>query len=489
MSEQESDVSRREPGNPPHQEGASSSGSSHHEPGSVGDIASNSKYFNLRIWPAILLLAVMVVAKLLPSMVENGPSQIWMSAAFGPLLGALLVLLWWLIASRARWQERLLGLIGLAVTFALAAVLLDSSMLGPAVLVLTIPMGVGAFAIGAIAFSRLKSPARTGVALLLALLGFGYTDLLRAEGMWGNFAFDLHWRWAPDAEDRLLASQGESSSEASAGYSPEQVQDWLANSEWSGFRGEGRDSRQQGVVFTSDWKSRPPQEEWRVPVGPGWSSFAVAGKMLYTQEQVADRELISCYDAETGRNIWTQGIESRFDDPLGGPGPRATPTLAEGGVFSLGAQLTLHLNSIKDDDLRWLIGCKTNSIGLSITNSKELTDKGIRSLENTNITSLTLYKTGITAKAMKSIGSLSQLLTLTIKDSPIDDDSLMRLSELKVLRQLSLTGTKVTSEGMAAIKGKLTTLRYTIPAAPSPQSKEKEPEAPKKIAPKPPANG
>jgi outer membrane protein assembly factor BamB len=353
MSEQESDVSRGGPGNPPHQEGASSSGSSLHEPESVGDISSNSKYFNLRIWPAILLLAVMVVAKLLPSMVENGPSQIWMSAAFGPLLGALLVLLWWLSASRARWQERLLGLIGLAVTFALAAVLLDSSMLGPAVLVLTIPMGVGAFAIGAIAFSRLKSPARTGVALLLALLGFGYTDLLRAEGMWGNFAFDLHWRWAPDAEDRLLASQGESSSEASAGYTPEQVQDWLANSEWSGFRGEGRDSRQQGVVFTSDWKSRPPQEEWRVPVGPGWSSFAVAGKMLYTQEQVADRELISCYDAETGRNIWTQGIESRFDDPLGGPGPRATPTLAEGGVFSLGAQGWLSRVDPHNGELIW----------------------------------------------------------------------------------------------------------------------------------------
>jgi hypothetical protein len=168
---------------------------------------------------------------------------------------------------------------------------------------------------------------------------------------------------------------------------------------------------------------------------------------------------------------------------------RVSPKTAEIMRNIKAAQLTLHLNSIKDDDLRWLIGCKTNSIGLSITNSKELTDEGIRSLENTNITSLTLYKTGITAKAMKSIGSLSQLLTLTIKDSPIDDDSLMRLSELKVLRQLSLTGTKVTSEGMAAIKGKLTTLRYTIPAAPSPQSKEKKPAAPKKIAPKPPANG
>ncbi|MDB4770923.1 hypothetical protein OAG60_02485 [bacterium] len=201
-------------------------------------------------------------------------------------------------------------------------------------------------------------------------------------------------------------------------------------------------------------------------------------------KQISSLQLATAVDEDALRTIASMPLKNLLISQL-----RVSPKTAEIMRNIKAAQLTLHLNSIKDDDLRWLIGCKTNSIGLSITNSKELTDKGIRSLENTNITSLTLYKTGITAKAMKSIGSLSQLLTLTIKDSPIDDDSLMRLSELKVLRQLSLTGTKVTSEGMAAIKGKLTTLRYTIPAAPSPQSKEKEPEAPKKIAPKPPANG
>lgn len=319
-----------------------------------GDVSTAiSKYSNLRIWPAILFLAAMIVAKLLPSLVENGPSQIWMSAAFGPLLGALLVLGWWLLASRARWQERLLGLIGLAGTFGLAAVLLHPTMLGPAMLVLTIPMGVGAFAMGAIVLSRIHAPARTGIALLMAFIGFGYTDLLRAEGMWGDFAFDLHWRWAPDAEDRLLAIQDDPNVEISVAYSDAEMRDWLTNPEWSGFRGQQRDSRQRGTVFASDWKSRPPKEQWRIPVGPGWSSFAVAGKLLYTQEQVAERELISCYDAGTGRKIWTQGLESRFDDPLGGPGPRGTPTLAEGGVFSLGAQGWLSRVSPVTGELIW----------------------------------------------------------------------------------------------------------------------------------------
>ena len=296
-------------------------------------------YRNLRIWPAVFFLIAMVIAKLLPSMIENGPSQIWMSAAFGPLLASLFLLLWWLIGSRARWQERILGLLGLALAFGLAAFLLDSTMLGPAILVLTIPVGVGGFTLATICLSKLHSPARTGLALIVAFLGFGYTDLLRAEGMWGDFAFDLHWRWSPDAEDRLVASQKNDADQVgNATYSADEVNQWMSTSQWPGFRGGNRDSRQSGVSFASDWQARPPEELWRIAVGPGWSSFAVAGQLLYTQEQVSDRELIACYDASTGRKIWAQAIESRFDDPLGGPGPRATPTLAEGGVFSLGGQ-------------------------------------------------------------------------------------------------------------------------------------------------------
>ncbi len=353
MSKKESDVSPVAGDAQSQHSAAGSESTFQQQPGSGVVNTAISKYSNLRIWPAVVFLAAMVVAKMLPSMIENGPSQIWMSAAFGPLLGSLTVLGWWLFASRARWQERLLGLIGLAVTFGLAAVLLHPTMLGPAVLVLTIPLGVGAFAMGTIVLSRVHSPARTGIALLGAFIGFGYTDLLRAEGMWGDFAFDLHWRWAPDAEDRLLASQDQPPPETSAHYSTTEIQGWLANPEWSGFRGQQRDSRQRGTVFTSDWESRPPKEQWRVPVGPGWSSFAVAGNLLYTQEQVSDRELISCYDAVTGRKIWTQGIESRFDDPLGGPGPRGTPTLAEGGVFSLGAQGWLSRVDPVSGELMW----------------------------------------------------------------------------------------------------------------------------------------
>jgi len=86
-----------------------------------------------------------------------------------------------------------------------------------------------------------------------------------------------------------------------------------------------------------DWAATPPELMWKVAVGPAWSSFAVAGKWLFTQEQRGGNEAVVCYDAESGQEVWTQQMEGRFDDPLGGPGPRATPTLADGVLFVLGA--------------------------------------------------------------------------------------------------------------------------------------------------------
>ncbi len=86
----------------------------------------------LRVWPVLLLLLGMVVTRMLPRMVEDGPPTIWMMAAFGPLLCGALVVLWWLVASRATWRERLVGFIGVVLAMVATLVLMDPSMRGPA---------------------------------------------------------------------------------------------------------------------------------------------------------------------------------------------------------------------------------------------------------------------------------------------------------------------------------------------------------------------
>ena len=312
-----------------------------------------TKYRTLRIWPPSLLLGSMLAAKIIPRIIENGPPQLWMLPVFGPLLCGTVVMIWWLVGSRATWRERLFGFLGVIASLMLTLFLVDKSMQGPAVMVLTIPMGIVGFAVGAIVYCRLLSFKRTLVALMLAFAGFGFSTLLRSDGMWGDFALGLHWRWQLSPEQRMMAVRDEHIGIKIEELSTESIDLGLANPEWPEFRGADRTGRQRGQKFATDWSNNPPEQIWKIQVGPAWSSFVVAGDLLFTQEQRGPYETVVCYESNTGREVWARQVEVRFDDPLGGPGPRATPTLAAGGLYVSGAAGDLLRLEPKTGEIVW----------------------------------------------------------------------------------------------------------------------------------------
>ncbi len=333
--------------------------------------ANLAKFRPLRTWPALLLVGLMFVLRFGPEFLPGGLSTYWMLAVFGPLLCCLLLLIWWLVASRATWRERVFGALGVVVALGITLVLVDPTMRGPGTSYLTLPMGMALFGLGA-AWRRNDRPvSRTGIALLLALAGFGFSVLLRNEGMTGSYAMSTHWRWSPTAEEVLLAAPKPKAAGKTELADSGKLASALANPEWPGFRGADRAAHARGPQLGTNWTALPPRLLWKVPVGPAWSSFAVAGKLLFTQEQRGPKETVVCYDGETGREVWTQQIEARLDDPLGGPGPRATPTVGNGGLFVTGATGTFQrLNPITGEvvwkqDLTKAAACKVPMWGFA----------------------------------------------------------------------------------------------------------------------------
>jgi outer membrane protein assembly factor BamB len=299
------------------------------------NLPKSAKFRPLRTWPALALVALIFVTRFGPNLLEGGPSSYWMIPVFGPMLCCLLLAIWWLTASRATWKERLCGILGLIGSLALTLRLADPTMRGPGTTTLTLPMGMIFFGLGAALLRERRPAIRTGVALLIALAGFGFTTLLRNEGMTGNYVLGLHWRWSPSPEESLLAARKTAGKPDRT--DSDKIREALSHPEWPGFRGPDRAARSHGPQISTNWVAQPPRQLWKIAVGPAWSSFAVAGNLLFTQEQRGPMETVVCYDADTGREVWNRQIEARLDDPLGGPGPRATPTLASGGLFITGA--------------------------------------------------------------------------------------------------------------------------------------------------------
>ncbi len=102
------------------------------------------------------------------------------------------------------------------------------------------------------------------------------------------------------------------------------------------FLGPHRDLSVTAVKLARDWSANPPQEIWRQPIGAGWSGFAVVNGSAVTLEQRGMIEMVRCYDVETGKLQWSHGTRARFATIIAGTGPRSTPTIHAGRVYTLG---------------------------------------------------------------------------------------------------------------------------------------------------------
>jgi outer membrane protein assembly factor BamB len=273
----------------------------------------------------------------------------------GSVFGALAIIVWWLFFSRAPWSERLgaiiLMIVGLLVTSRLVHASIAGGAMGALLYVLAIPVLALALVVWAVASRRLSTGLRR--ASMVATIVSRVRAVDSRADRWRNeqshrfgfpLALDPDFRGTAPGPRRRADSVRDNSSRASVNR---------GESRLAGLRGSKRDSIIRGVRIETDWAKSPPVAIWRRPIGPGWSSFAVHGDLLYTQEQRGNDEVVACYKVSTGEPVWRHRDAVRFWESNGGAGPRATPTLSDGRVYDFGATGILNALDARKGGVVW----------------------------------------------------------------------------------------------------------------------------------------
>ncbi len=254
----------------------------------------------------------------------------------GPVLGGLLFSVWVLFGSRLSGREK--GLLALAAVVlpGISALLTLPGMATRSTLIIYgLPLAVVAVVV-ALSF-KARSPQRVGWATGLMAIVWSLFPAIRNDGFDGDYYPELTWRLAPIHEQTLPELQSPLDTTASSIASP----DWAQGQNWLTFRGPQGNGSVDDLLSDRDWQSSPPKELWRIDIGPGWSSFAYHEGRLLTQEQRGEMEHTSCYAAEDGRLLWSHGDPVRFEEVVSGAGPRGTPTVASGRVYTMGSRALL----------------------------------------------------------------------------------------------------------------------------------------------------
>jgi outer membrane protein assembly factor BamB len=197
---------------------------------------------------------------------------------------------------------------------------------------------------------------KVAAAGLLVLLVAGAFYAVRSVEFDGQMTPHFRYRWEPTADEQFAAYRQDAAPAADAADLQVGPDDSPA---YRGPAGDGTAS----AKLADDWSATPPKVIWQHPVGTGHAGLAVAGNSLVTLEQRGPDEAVVCYDRETGRERWAYTYPARFatSEPMGGDGPRTTPSVVEGLVYALGGAGNLVCLDGKTGQKKWGVNILTDS--------------------------------------------------------------------------------------------------------------------------------
>ena len=127
-----------------------------------------------------------------------------------------------------------------------------------------------------------------------------------------------------------------------------------AAADWPQFLGPERNGVYRGPALAETWPAKGPTVAWRKTVGAGFAAPVVVQNRLILFHRVGAQEVVEALDATTGASIWRYQYATTYRDDFGfDEGPRAVPVVADGIVYTFGAEGQLHAVNLTTGQRVW----------------------------------------------------------------------------------------------------------------------------------------
>jgi outer membrane protein assembly factor BamB len=138
-------------------------------------------------------------------------------------------------------------------------------------------------------------------------------------------------------------------------------------SDWAQWLGPKRDAVWEEKGLVTKFPKDGPAVVWRAPINAGYAGPAVAGGKLYVMDRLKTeppkdqppggllpgKERVVCLNAADGKPVWTHEYDCPYGKVAYPTGPRTTPVVAGGRVYTLGTMGDLRCLNAADGKLVW----------------------------------------------------------------------------------------------------------------------------------------
>ena len=125
---------------------------------------------------------------------------------------------------------------------------------------------------------------------------------------------------------------------------------------WTQWRGPARDGVASSFTPPAAWPAQLTKK-WQATVGVGHASPVISGNRIIVHTRQANREIVAAYDLASGKQLWQDGVDAPYtmnQAAIGhGPGPKSTPLIAGGRVFTLGISGIFSAHDLATGKLLW----------------------------------------------------------------------------------------------------------------------------------------